>query len=251
MIGILDPNRAVEPSYLSYSVLTVDGRVQTGRVAGETATTMKLIDAEGKQHQILRTEIEALASMNTSLMPEGLEKTLTARNMADIIGYLRSGDPMAKSFAGNTPAPVSPDSAGALKLMPDNAEIYGPSLVFARRDEHRRVRTLTGWSVLEDQAVWEIEDVVPDRYEVWLDWMCDEGKSGDTFVISADDAPDRKLIDTAAPTIAEENWFRTKKIGELDITSETQHIRLAPLAMPKMNLFHLRSLILLPKTKIR
>lgn len=88
LLNILDPNREVSPNYLEYVVLTGDGLVNTGIIASETATSITLRQAEGKEQTILREDIEEIRSLQKSLMPEGLEKKLTPQDVADVISFL-------------------------------------------------------------------------------------------------------------------------------------------------------------------
>ncbi|WZO99500.1 c-type cytochrome [Isosphaeraceae bacterium EP7] len=86
---ILDPNREVAPQFVNYSVATTDGRVVTGLIAEESATTLTLKRAEGAVDLVPRAQIEEVTSTGLSLMPEGLEKGLTQQDFADLIGYVR------------------------------------------------------------------------------------------------------------------------------------------------------------------
>jgi putative membrane-bound dehydrogenase-like protein len=88
--AVMDPNRAVEPKYLSYTVVTTQGLVYTGMLAGESGASITLVDQEGKQHTILRSEIEELESTGKSVMPEGFEKDLAPKDLADVIAFLRA-----------------------------------------------------------------------------------------------------------------------------------------------------------------
>lgn len=88
--AILDPSVAVEARYLQYKVLTNQGRVLNGLLATETASSITLIDAQGKQETILRQQIDRLRASDKSLMPEGLEKDLHPQDIADLIAYLRT-----------------------------------------------------------------------------------------------------------------------------------------------------------------
>jgi putative heme-binding domain-containing protein len=76
LVHILDPSRSVEGNFLQYTVATRDGRVLNGLLAGETKTSVDLLDAEGKKQTLLREDIEELASSKKSLMPEGFEKSV-------------------------------------------------------------------------------------------------------------------------------------------------------------------------------
>ncbi|HEX4130940.1 MAG TPA: PVC-type heme-binding CxxCH protein [Pirellulales bacterium] len=88
LMNILDPNREVAPNFVQYSAVLDDGRVATGIIAGETPTSITLKRAENVQETILRKDIEQLASTGTSLMPEGIEKKIDPRTMADLLAFL-------------------------------------------------------------------------------------------------------------------------------------------------------------------
>ncbi len=85
---ILDPNRSVEGNFQIYTVVTSDGRLRTGILVTETQTTVELLDAEGKRTTILREEIDELAPSTKSLMPEGIEKLVTAEELRDLLEFL-------------------------------------------------------------------------------------------------------------------------------------------------------------------
>jgi putative heme-binding domain-containing protein len=88
LVNVLDPNREVNPQYLNYLLATTDGRLLTGMLASETATSITLVRAENQRDTVLRADIDSLESSGMSLMPEGLEKDLSPQAMADLIAYL-------------------------------------------------------------------------------------------------------------------------------------------------------------------
>lgn len=88
LLHVLDPNREVAPDYLEYVVELADGRVATGLVESESATSLTLRRAGGESETILRRDVAALASSGKSLMPEGLEEKVGPREMADLIAFL-------------------------------------------------------------------------------------------------------------------------------------------------------------------
>jgi putative membrane-bound dehydrogenase-like protein len=96
LIAILDPNRAFETKYAAFTVATVDGRVLSGLIANESASALTLRRQEGKDDVLLRSDIEEMAASGQSLMPEGLEKDLKPRDLADLIAYLVSTAPGGK-----------------------------------------------------------------------------------------------------------------------------------------------------------
>jgi len=96
LVTILDPNREAQPNYMTYTLVTVQGRLLTGIISAETATTVTLMRAEGKQDVVLRSQIEMLVSNGKSLMPEGLEKELTAKQINDVIAWIKKLQPAGK-----------------------------------------------------------------------------------------------------------------------------------------------------------
>lgn len=88
LTAIVDPNRAIEARYLQYQVLTTDGQVLTGLLAEETTHSLRLVSAEGKVIELLRSSVEQLRSTERSMMPEGLEEELSVTHMADLIHYV-------------------------------------------------------------------------------------------------------------------------------------------------------------------
>jgi len=90
LLGILDPNREVLPAFLAHTAVTADGRVVTGIVAAQSAGSVTLRTAEGVDVTIPRDDLESFTDTKRSLMPEGFERTIDARGMADLIAYLMS-----------------------------------------------------------------------------------------------------------------------------------------------------------------
>src|SRR5207245_1433271 len=125
LTAILDPNRVVEARYVNYLATTKTGLTLSGVLFGETTTSITLVAADGKKHELLRRDLDELASTGKSPMPEGLEKEIPPRDMADLIAYLRAGIPGAgpKQFEGNRPELVRPDAKGVLRLLPKNGAI--------------------------------------------------------------------------------------------------------------------------------
>ena len=90
LVHILDPNREVAPNFVNYNVATVQGRVISGIIAEESANAIVVKRAEGATDVIPRDQIEQVKSTGVSLMPEGLEKGLSAQDLADLIAFVRS-----------------------------------------------------------------------------------------------------------------------------------------------------------------
>lgn len=88
LVNVLDPNREVNPEYISYIILTEEGRTHTGMIAEQSATGLTLRRGENREETIRRAAVELMQSSGQSLMPEGLERDITVREMADLFAFL-------------------------------------------------------------------------------------------------------------------------------------------------------------------
>src|SRR5262249_45146607 len=89
LTSILDPNRAVEPSYTDWVLETTDGRVFGGVLARESSDSV-LLRSSGGEQEVPRAEIESLRNTRRSPMPTGFE-ILGAAGLRDVVAYLAKG----------------------------------------------------------------------------------------------------------------------------------------------------------------
>jgi putative heme-binding domain-containing protein len=82
------PSLVVVPEFRSYSIITTNGKTVTGLVTRETAESLDLRSADLAEIRIPRGEIESLSPAAVSLMPDGLEKTLSRQELADLLEFL-------------------------------------------------------------------------------------------------------------------------------------------------------------------
>ncbi len=97
--AILNPNRDVDARYQSYTALMDDGRVVSGQIVSETASSVTLMEQEAKQHVLLRNQMEELHASGKSAMPEGLEQNIRKQDMANILAYVKGADSEAYQLA--------------------------------------------------------------------------------------------------------------------------------------------------------
>ena len=88
MASILDPNRVVESQFTEYVVTDQKGRIYTGLLAQETATSITLVESEDLQNTLLRKDIREIRATGQSLMPEGLEENISHQEMADLMSFI-------------------------------------------------------------------------------------------------------------------------------------------------------------------
>lgn len=94
---ILDPSGRITEGYQTYTVVTADGRVLSGVLASESATSLTLRRDKGAEDVVLRKDIDQIVAASKSLMPENLDQHISPRDMADLLAYLRGvfGPPAA------------------------------------------------------------------------------------------------------------------------------------------------------------
>ncbi len=112
LVHVLDPNRNVLPNYENYLCVDRDGRVTTGILTAQTATSITLVRQENETTTILRTNIDELTNTGKSLMPEGFERNVTTEEMADLIAFLQSSqlpEAAAPLDVGTPPGMVEPE----------------------------------------------------------------------------------------------------------------------------------------------
>jgi len=87
LASILDPNRAVDATYLLWIARTFDGQLYSGRLVSESRTSIEILEASGEIRVLLREDLESVAPSTISLMPEGFE-SLGEEGLADVLKFL-------------------------------------------------------------------------------------------------------------------------------------------------------------------
>lgn len=90
LLHILSPDYEITPGYEAYTVQTGEGRTIVGRLESEAPNTVTLRDGTGQSHAIVRTDIRSMTAAPSSLMPAGLDRTMSSGDLADLIAYLKS-----------------------------------------------------------------------------------------------------------------------------------------------------------------
>ena len=90
LTDILNPNGAIDGNYINYVVSLRDGRVVNGLIAAESAGSLTLRRAEDQTEVVLRQDVDEVRSTGASLMPEGLEQSITIDEMTDLLSFLKN-----------------------------------------------------------------------------------------------------------------------------------------------------------------
>jgi putative membrane-bound dehydrogenase-like protein len=93
LTSILDPNREVDSKYAFYEIETREAGTILGTISDETPASITVTQAYGAQTRLPRASIVTMKSLGRSMMPEGLEASLSRQDVADLLEYiLTAGD---------------------------------------------------------------------------------------------------------------------------------------------------------------
>ncbi len=90
LTAIVDPNREVEPTYLTWNIETRNGQFYSGIIVRENATSITMKSLAGQQ-EVKVADIKSRVNTGRSLMPEGFDG-LGGEVLRDILTYMVSVD---------------------------------------------------------------------------------------------------------------------------------------------------------------
>ncbi len=237
LTAILDPNRAVEAKFLSYTVLTTDGLQYSGMLRGETGGALTLLAGDGKEHVIPRAVVDELITSRRSLMPEGLERDLSPEDLANVMAFVQSTGSPWKAFEGNAPRAITAGEDRSLLLPAAAAEIYGPSLVF-----EAKYGNVGYWCSTEDYVRWSFDVPTSGDWTVEVDCACDDSAAGSLIRFSTG----TRLLTARVPGTGTWDNYQTWQAGTIDLhRGKGQLIVTAP-EKPGTALIDIRAIRLIP-----
>jgi putative membrane-bound dehydrogenase-like protein len=88
--SIVLPSSTIAQGYEPYVVATKDGKVMNGIIARQTADTLFLRDSAGAELRVPKDQVQEMTRSATSIMPEGLERSITKDEFRDLLAFLQS-----------------------------------------------------------------------------------------------------------------------------------------------------------------
>jgi putative membrane-bound dehydrogenase-like protein len=88
--AIIFPSASLARGFESHSFLLDDGRSLTGLIVRETADAVVVRTADQTEIRVPRRSIEEMKPSTLSIMPAGLENTMSRQQLADLIAYLQT-----------------------------------------------------------------------------------------------------------------------------------------------------------------
>jgi len=93
---ILWPNRNVDEAFRITNVLMDDGETISGLILDRTDKALEIIDQAGRAQRVSRDEVEQEKISKLSLMPGNFEELISDEELASLIGYMKSQQPVTK-----------------------------------------------------------------------------------------------------------------------------------------------------------
>jgi putative heme-binding domain-containing protein len=93
---VVEPSLKIDDKFATFTVITNEGRVETGLLVDKDRERVRLRNAESKFIDIPLADVDQLQKGTRSLMPEKILSDLTAQEAADLLEYIRratSGEP--------------------------------------------------------------------------------------------------------------------------------------------------------------
>jgi len=88
--SILFPSSTIVRQYEPYTLVTTAGRSYSGLVIKDTAEEITIQQSTGDPVTVARNDVEELVPSTVSIMPKGLDETLTAQQIADMVAWLQT-----------------------------------------------------------------------------------------------------------------------------------------------------------------
>jgi len=108
--AILDPSASIAFGYDAWEITLKSGDEAGGIIVSETEDELMIKDAKAIATRIKKRDIASRRKLKTSLMPAGLQQTMSTQDLVDLVGYLSS---LKKSAAQ---APEADHKPGATQL---------------------------------------------------------------------------------------------------------------------------------------
>jgi putative heme-binding domain-containing protein len=153
---ITKPSYAINPDFVTHTIVTTGGRVLTGAIRSH-GDNLLIGDKDAKETRISRGEVDEIHPSTVSVMPEGVVDTLGADGLRDLLTFLLVEPPSMPVYGPLPPPPPrSMDEVEAV-LAGAPAEVSTQPLrivlVAGRKDHGPGEHDYPAW-----QSVWQLSD---------------------------------------------------------------------------------------------
>jgi putative membrane-bound dehydrogenase-like protein len=90
LTSVLQPSRDVAPGFRQWRIEMKDGTERIGISLRKGSHSEDYRGADGKEFSVRLADVESRSEIDTSMMPAGLPQTMTAKELRDVLAFLRS-----------------------------------------------------------------------------------------------------------------------------------------------------------------
>ncbi len=139
-----------------------------------------------------------------------------------------------------------PKADGSYELIANEAVIDGGSLLLEGGDRGN----LGYWVNASDKAYWTVTTVgtTAKSYEATLEYACEPGSEGSTFVVKVDGVTTR-VTGRIEKTAGWQSYTKVLLEGQLTLTKGKHKVEVVPITKPALAVMNLRTLYLRPATR--
>jgi putative heme-binding domain-containing protein len=88
--SILEPSAGISFGYESWEIMLKNGDELYGLIVSETGDSLSIKDASGLIRKIAKNDLKSRQTLKLSIMPAGLQMTMTTQELVDLVEYLAS-----------------------------------------------------------------------------------------------------------------------------------------------------------------
>jgi putative heme-binding domain-containing protein len=88
MEAVVFPSSTIVPDYRSFTIANKEGKTVSGMIVRETSDAIFLRTHELAEIRVARADVEDISPSKVSIMPQGLEKTMSEQELADLLEFL-------------------------------------------------------------------------------------------------------------------------------------------------------------------
>ena len=94
LLNVVNPSIEIRKGFETYALFTDDGRTLNGFIEDQDSRVVVLRGIDGQRIVVAKEQIDEMAAVPRSIMPEGILKPLSDQQVRDLFAYLRASQPL-------------------------------------------------------------------------------------------------------------------------------------------------------------
>jgi putative membrane-bound dehydrogenase-like protein len=96
LTSVIQPSAEIREGFEYVALVTIDGRILTGFVTDQDTQIVTLRVKAGEDIRVQRKDVDSIAPVGRSLMPDGLLQGMSDQQLRDFFAYLRISQPISR-----------------------------------------------------------------------------------------------------------------------------------------------------------